>query len=157
MHPPVRPSVCPSVRAFTCQPTPHPSARSSICSSAHLPLIHPSPYPSIIQLSIHLPMHPSTHVCPSICPVLIEHLPCSGSCCRALLTAKSYPHLPESYQGWRWGKTDQRSTGSLPIRSHPEPPLETRLVPCLGRGKHIALESEAWVRILSPPLTSYGT
>lgn len=99
----------------------------SICTDTHLPthspLVRPHGHPPVRPSSFHLSVHPHTHLSssyPSVCPcihppisvhlpshVLIKHVLCSGSRCRALLTTKAYPHLPESYQGWRWGKTDQ--------------------------------------------------
>lgn len=148
----------------------------SICTDTHLPthspLVRPHGHPSVRPSSFHVSIHPHTHLSfsyPSVYPcihppisvhlpshVLIKHVLCSGSRCRALLTTKSYPHLLESYQGWWWGKTDQCDRVP-PHLILPRASTGDKTVPCLGRGKHIALESEAWVRILSPALTSYGT
>lgn len=103
-------SFCLSIQTVTCQPT-HPSSvrmvirpfvRQSVFHLSIHPHIHLSSSYHSIYPCIHPPVsvHPSSHV-------LIEYLLCSVSYCRALLTTKSYPHVPESYQGWRWGKTDQ--------------------------------------------------
>lgn len=144
--------VCPSIPSFTCQPT-HPL---SICTVMHPSILPFSNIPFVhlsIQILTHLPIHPSIHIYPAIrLSMFIEHLLCSGSCSRALLTTKTFPN-PTGWGGDR--STQHRVPPHLILPKAYSGDSHNAI--CLGRGEHTTRESEAWVQILSPPPTSYGT